>query len=223
MSAGQPLPPAPVNRKFAALMVGSIVAVAIVVTGGVMAIRGLVDPGITNLEPSMAVGRQDFPDWSTAKFEGPTQNAATRTTTDAVSPESCAPLAGVPSRQSVQVQLKKDTHHALAVWLRLPYRRPNYAEAARTCTRYTINDLLVIDVHHRPNPATLPVWAVTVGETVSARGGLVTPFTSVKVFGQYRGVSVTAICLMTTSDPQQTCDKPLASLFTAQVHKLAAV
>ncbi|SEA00887.1 MULTISPECIES: hypothetical protein [unclassified Mycobacterium] len=223
MSAGQPLPPAPVNRTFAVLVVGAIVAVAVVVTGGVMAIRGLVDPGITNLEASMAVGRQDFPDWPTARFDGPTQSTATRPSTEDVSPQSCVALAGAPSRQAVQVQLKKDTHHALAVWLRLPYTWPNYAEAARTCTRYTINDLLVIDVDRRPNPAALPAWVVTVRETVSARGGLVTPFMSVKVLGQYRGVSVTAICLMTATDPPQTCDKPLASLFTAQVHKLAAV
>jgi hypothetical protein len=36
-------------------------------------------------------------------------------------------------------------------------------------------------------------------------------------------VSVTAVCLMTTTDQPQTCDQPLVSLFNAQVHKLAAV
>jgi hypothetical protein len=223
MSAGQPLPPPHANGKFAALVVGAIVAVAMVITGGVMAVRGVLDPGITDLETSMAVGRQDFPDWPTATFDGPNQNPATRTTTDEVSPQPCAPLAGAPSRQSVQVQLKKDAHHALAVWLRLPYTWPNYVEAARVCTRYTINDLLVIDVERRPHPDALPAWAVSVRETVSARGGLVTPFISIKALGQYRGVSVTVICLMTTGDPPQTCDKPVASLFTAQVNKLAAV
>lgn len=223
MSTGQPLPPPPTNRKFAALVVGAIVAAAIVITGGVVAIRRVLDPGITNLATSMAVGRSDFPDWPTATLDGPKQNAATRTTTDDVSPQFCVPLAGAPSRQSVQVQLKKDTHHALAVWLRLPYEWPNYRDAARTCTRYTLNDLLVIDVHHQANPKGLPAWAVTVRETVSDRIGLVTPFLSVKVLGQYRGVSVTAICLMTTTDQPQTCDQPLVSLFNAQVHKLAAV
>ncbi|WP_418002438.1 hypothetical protein ACNO8X_20245 [Mycobacterium sp. PDNC021] len=86
MSTGQPLPPPPTNRKFAALVVGAIVAAAIVITGGVVAIRRVLDPGITNLETSMAVGRHDFPDWPTATLDGPKQNAATPTTTDACPP-----------------------------------------------------------------------------------------------------------------------------------------
>ncbi|MUL65505.1 hypothetical protein BOO86_13585 [Mycobacterium sp. CBMA 234] len=226
MSPGHPPPPLPPhpaqNRKFAALVVGVIVAASVLVTGSAIALRGFGASDITNLETSMSVGRQDFPDWPRATFDGPKKDTNRALKTADLSPESCAPLDGAPARQTVQAQLKRDAHHALVMRLSVPRPKVDYAALIRACTQYTLGGMLVIDVGRQLKLGGLPRWAVAVTEKISDRSGLVTPFASIKVLGRYRGVSIMAMCVMSFTDQPQTCESALVPLFNAQVSKLAA-
>ncbi len=223
MSTGQPLPPPPANGAFTARVIGAIVAAAVVVTGTVIAIRGLGVPDLATVESSMAVGRQDFPDWPGAAFTGPKKDAGRAIKAGDLSPESCAPLDGGPARETVQVQLKKDAHHAMVVRLSVPRDRVDYAAVVRNCTQYTLGGMLVVDVGQRLELDGLPAWAVAVTEQISDRSGLITPFASVKVLGRYRGITVLAMCVMALTDPARTCEEQLVPLFNAQVSKLALI
>ena len=173
----------------------------------------------------MAVGRQDFPNWPAATLEGPRKEAIKDLSKGSgdVTPAACLPLYGPIGEQEVYVGLKTDTQRSIGLVMVRPSEYVDYAALARACPRYKLRDLMVVDVDRRLQLAGLPDWAVALAENVSDEQKLITPFSAVKVYGRYRGISLVATCTMPAPDQIPTCTQPIVKLVNAQVDKLAAV